>query len=168
MSWAGRRLLTNREFWEGHFVIWQGRPWRALAVPAGCVGSSLDAWLWAVSFCARSTCVVVSPRLDAQGGCCPQAILTSLTVTQCPLAGRPGSLIKALTPVTVTRLGGWSFGVRIPDQVQGADANTSEGNSVAKVITFLFFLLVLESVGGSSACRYVCGPESKPQSLLLK
>ncbi|XP_043444371.1 ATP-binding cassette sub-family A member 13 [Prionailurus bengalensis] len=38
-----------------------------------------------------------------------------------------------LVPSEKSRLGGWSFGVRIPDQVQGADANTSEGNSVAKV-----------------------------------
>lgn len=120
-----------------------------------------------VLLCSEHLCGHVT-KVGRSGGCCPQAILTSLTVTQCPLVGHPDSLIKALTPVTVTRLGGWSFGVQIPDQVQGADANTSEQNSVAKVITFLFFLLVLESVGGSLACRYVCGPESKPQCLQLK
>lgn len=85
--------------------------------------------------------MVMSPKLDAQGA----AVLRPsylVNVTECPLVGRPGSPMKALTAATVTRMGGWSFGVQIPDQVQDADANTSSPNTLAKVMTFLFFLLV--------------------------
>ncbi|KAF0873265.1 ABCAD protein, partial [Crocuta crocuta] len=38
-----------------------------------------------------------------------------------------------LVPAANPRMGGWSFGVQIPDQVQDADANTSSPNTLAKV-----------------------------------
>lgn len=57
-----------------------------------------------------------------------------------PLSGSPGTLGWFNIMFTPNRLGGWSFGVQIPNEVEDVKTNTSKQRTLAKVMQFSFFI----------------------------
>lgn len=105
---------------HAHLLRKQGPPWLPLFEPHTFFGS--PAYVVASQILTDCKVVVASAVSD-----------------ETPPIRSPGTrCVHTNTVFIVTRLGGWSFGVRIPGPVQDANSSTSKPKPLAKVI-FVFF-----------------------------
>lgn len=147
----GRRTLNGNvlcsHVLSGHVCPNSGYVLRSTLSRVASLMRAPQAVPWTPALWAR----LLPPASDPAHGRPPQPRLSPLsprvTARAVGLGWESGPPDGTHAVLSVSRLGGWSFGVRVPGPVQDANSSTSEPETLAKVMVFLCGVLLDGALG---------------------